>query len=238
MSRARSASLDEYLTQEWTFRAETPDRERDALVALIAKWASPGEWLDLGCGPFLPVWPLFAPGRSFLTGLDRDPEVGSFLRGLAATPNETTPPAIQAALEFASQCRADIAMGTPLALSVIREVVTDDVLNERPDWRERFDTIVQIGCFGCLRSLNELSAALSLTLGYLRPGGSFLSAIWIAGPSHRESLRWGGDGGLKIDAGGYADAMTSAGFLIQARLDISPEDDVYADVCLIAATRA
>lgn len=193
MSPAPSVSLEAYLASEWDFAFGVDDEDRDAVAATINRWAHAGRWLDLGCGPLLTVWPLFCLGACDLTGLDRDGEVVHFLRMLGRGAIATPAP-LSEAMNFAQANYPRLDGASPGQWNPITEVIAGSVLADQPKWRGRFDTVVQIGCFGCLENEDDLLTAFRLAGSYLRPGGIMISATWIAAHPDAESLRWGGRG--------------------------------------------
>jgi hypothetical protein len=75
--RAQSVSIEEYILQDWPF-AEGKNANAVELSSTIHRNAKPGTWLDLGCGPMLSVWPMFAIGVREIWGCDRHPGVSEF----------------------------------------------------------------------------------------------------------------------------------------------------------------
>lgn len=193
MMRIPSVSVEEYIDQDWCFE-DGGDWNAVEISSVIRKWARPGNWLDLGCGPMLSVWPMFAVNESSIWGCDRQIAVSQFHSELKLRAVEAWPTGLLRAVEFYNRkfSRVDGRKHITTPVARIRELVTSSILQEQTQWRSHFDTIVQIGCFGCLDSINDLKAAIDLVYVYLKHGGKFISATWLPRRGYEESEVWGG----------------------------------------------
>jgi hypothetical protein len=216
MTATRSVPISEYIGQEWQFDPEMNDDTRAVAEAIYAG-ARPGSWLDLGCGPLLTAWPLFARDVSFLHGLDRNPEVREFHKTLDASSKTAAPADILKAYRAADAFRRDRGL-PPIAAPALRvsEVRIQDLLLPVRSWFGRFDTVVQIGCFGCLDSIQSLNRAISLAHAYNAQDGVFISVTWLPSESYHESEVWGGNALRLIGPDEIASAVSGAGYKIRS----------------------
>lgn len=215
VNRAKSVSIEEYILQDWAFE-DTSDDDAFELATVIAKWARSGNWLDLGCGPMLGVWPLFACGPTKIWGCDIQPEIANFYSELRTKQNRNWPRGLLLAQAFVNRKFPTRQPHQSLEVSLenVIDLVTADVLEEQPSWHSLFDTVIQIGCFGCLKSKPDLERALSLVVSYLRPTGRFISATWNPRASYKESERWGGNSLADIHVDEFVCAITNGGLIV------------------------
>jgi hypothetical protein len=238
VNRAVSASIEEYVLQEWGFGAES-DSDTSAIARMIAAQARSGNWLDLGCGPMLAVWPMFHDGSVEISGLDRNTEIAKFHSWLSSVSRTDWPLGLMAALAYAQKFRAERGMTSALCLPIerVQPVVTADILTRIGAWSGLFDTVIQIGCFGCLDSIDDLHRALSLAHEYLNADGVLISATWIPRPAYTESVVWGGDNLRSLDAEMFIGALQSVGLEVLA-LDIAELDHPnYRERFVVAAKK-
>lgn len=236
MNRAPSLSIIQYLNREWTFSAD--DDDAVAVTDAISAWARPGNWLDLGCGPLLLVWPIWAPETTGIWGCDRNPAVREFHERLRSIPQQAWPRGLVAAVDFAQQrCSTIVSRPLGLPLDRLREVVTDDILRKRPEWRARFENVIQVGCFGCVGSYHELLHAMCLVRQYLRKTGVFISVTWSLRAGYRESRRWGGSPLAQIGAATLQKAARGGGLHVQSVSSARLSDSRYRYRHLLIATR-
>jgi SAM-dependent methyltransferase len=183
-----------------------------AIANAILSRALAGQWLDIGCGPLLSIWPLFSVSPVDVFGLDRNSEVREYHHRLLHLPAEELPSDVSEAYGAAHSFRLEHGL-SPITdpQSLVRDIRIQNLLEPILSWECKFDTVVQIGCFGCLDSVNDLGLALQLVHYYLKPGGVFISATWIPLPSYTESSVWGGDNLRSLDADTFISALQGAG---------------------------
>ena len=148
----------------------------DALCALDR----PGYWLDLGCGPTLVVWSTFLPSIERIVGADVQEENLALVRRQIES-KETFAPLLNARRYLASQTLAHNRKASDKEVGPDQrnwDLTLHDINHLRPEWNDGFDVVSQIGCFGCLSSLDELRAAAVKVNGYLKTTGRFLSVTW------------------------------------------------------------
>jgi len=211
MKRRPSASISEYLLQEWRFE-DFDDAELREFCQTIRTWAKPGKWLDLGCGPLLSVWPMFVIGDTEIFGCDRHPDISAFHFNLLPLDKINLPYALRVAVDYYNVAYNGRRAYPPLDRIV--EIATGSVTERRDRWIAAFDTVVQIGCFGCLDSLAAVQHTLTLVESYLRPGGIFISGTWVPRDDHLESFDWGGDKLRNMSSEQFSNMVTSAGLRI------------------------
>lgn len=238
MNRAVSASVENYVLQEWEFDAES-DSDTSAVARMIAVWALPGNWLDLGCGPMLTVWPMFHNGPVEIYGLDRNIGIAAFHQRLRFGLTADLPPGLSAATAYALSFRAQHGMTyiSSLPIDGVKAVATADVLTRVAEWSGLFDTVIQIGCFGCLNSLGDLHQALAIVRDYLKPGCVFISATWTPRPTYTESVVWGGDSLRSLDVETFIDALHSVGLEVVAAESSELDNLNYKERFVIAARK-
>jgi len=211
MKQSASATIDEYILQEWRFE-DSHDKELQELTEIIRRWARDGNWLDLGCGPLLTVWPMFVRGEVSIFGCDRNSSVASFHAALQTTTTETLPHGLRSAVSY---CNANF--GTAFAnppIDRIAELIIDSITKAQPHWNSLFNTVVQIGCFGCLDSIQDLKQALVLVERYLCSGGIFISETWVPQTDHIDSVVWGGNNLRTLSIDTFSLLVESAGMRI------------------------
>ena len=215
MSPAQSIPIKQYIRQEWQF---TPVMNADtaAITGAICSKALAGQWLDLGCGPLLSIWPLFSRWPTELFGLDRNTEVGEYHNRLLRLPSGELPVDVSEAYSAAHSFRSQHGLRPILdPRTLVQDIRIQNLLQPVRSWACKFDTIIQIGCFGCLDSIDDLHLALALVHDYLKPGGVFISATWTPRPTYTESTVWGGDNLRMLDADTFAGAIRTAGLEVQ-----------------------
>lgn len=215
MTRAPSATVEAYILEDWPFE---DGRNWNALelADVIEKWARPGNWLDLGCGPMLSVWPMFANFKANVWGCDRNPEIALFHEALKFRPLSEWPVGLVQAVEFYNR-RVAPKSGVYRSKTMIDEVngvVTASVLDNQHLWHNFFDTVIQVGSLACLESLTELKMALTHVRTYLRPNGRFISVTWLSRPGYEESEVWGGANLTSLPAKLFASMVEHAGLSI------------------------
>ena len=190
-----SASVEDYIEQDWCFE-DSGNWNAIEIASVIRKWANSGDWLDLGCGPMLSVWPMFAINISNIFGCDRQSAILDFHRNLKSCPSEKWPTGLTNAVKFYNRLflRKGEKERIVTPIDKIQEIVINSVLDIHHCWKNRFETVIQIGCFGCLNSIEELKIALNHVHYYLKRDGIFISATWLPRKEYEESDVWGGSG--------------------------------------------
>ena len=233
MKATPSATVDQYILQEWKF-GNAGDPELDELSATIRRWARPGKWLDLGCGPLLTIWPMFANCEFAIVGCDRHRQIAEFHADLRLVALEELPPGLRAAVGYCNS-KFGTSFATPPIESIV-ELVVDDITKPQHRWFGEFSTVVQIGCFGCLDSKESLKDALSLVERYLRPGGVFISETWVPQPNHKDSVVWGGDALRDLSVDTFVSLIEATGMVLLSNV-VTPMQTHYRERIMLVAEK-
>lgn len=187
----------------------------------------------------LSVWPMFASSEPVIWGCDRQVEVAVFHRDLARRSIVHWPKGLLDAEAFVNRRFPRPRHSTSVMSQVgrIRELLVADLLNRQERWRSFFETVVQIGCFGCLDSIEALERALGHVAFYLRPGGRFISATWLPRPPYVESERWGGMPLTTLPADAFVGVIAEAGLLVRDTRVSPTADPEYRERYVIVAER-
>jgi hypothetical protein len=237
MRRDTSIAAPAYIEREWDFSG-SPGSDALAIADLVYRWAREGDWLDLGCGPMLPVWPMFTARELSVFGIDRIPDLKDFYDKLGASALGYTR-SFRKAERFAHEFRAQHGI-KPRSESLgenIREFRIASVLDPFPDWAGKFATVLQVGCFGCLDSIEQLKVGLQRVYEYLDTNGVFISATWVPHRDYYESRTWGGDNLRMLSCGEFATHMSQTGFEILFQEKYALESKNYSERFVIVASR-
>lgn len=238
MNPSPSVEINKYIRQEWQFMPElNPDTL--AIANFIEIHSQSGRWLDLGCGPMLTIWPLFSSSPTHIFGIDRNAEVFTFHETLRKMPFDELPQdvadAYTAAYRFRRERRLHQIPADPRAL--LGDLKIQNILEPEPAWFNIFDTVVQIGCFGCLESENALEHAATLAHTYTAEGGVLISATWLPRDEYLESKVWGGSSLRQLTLEDIARPIEKAGYTIEHAESAEDININYKSRILIAARR-
>ncbi len=237
MIPSQSIPIMQYIRQEWQF-APAMNADTAAIADAIRSWALAGQWLDLGCGPLLSIWPLFSRSPTDVFGLDRNTEVREYHSRLRHLPFDELPSEISEAYDTAHAFRSHHGLSPiPDPRSLVRDIIIQNLLQPVRSWANKFDTVVQIGCFGCLDSIEDLYLALALVHEYLKPGGVFISATWTPRPAYAESSVWGGDRLRSLDADTFVRSLQAVGLQIVNVDCVEFDDPRYCGRFVLEARR-
>ncbi|MHB9116674.1 MAG: hypothetical protein ACYC2R_00160 [Burkholderiales bacterium] len=238
MKSSPSVGIDKYIGQEWQF---VPDLDPDtlAIADFVKTYSQSGRWLDLGCGPMLTIWPLFSSSPSHICGLDRNADVLPFHETLLQIPFNELPQdiagAYSAAYKFRQERQLQQIPSDPRAL--LGQVKIHDLLEPEPAWFNSFDTVVQIGCFGCLESEIALERAATLAYAYTVEEGVMLSATWLPRDEYFESAAWGGSSLRNLSLDDIVRPIEMAGYMIEHAESAEDININYRMRILVAARR-
>lgn len=239
MIRAPSVAIEQYIVRDWCFE-EGSDDDAVEIASVIRQWSISENWLDMGCGPMLSVWPMFASGETVIYGCDRHPGIAAFHDELKRRSLAEWPVGLQRAVVFFNRKFAELS-GLPRSATPIHKIqaiVIGSLLQEQHLWHSFFHTVIQVGCFGCLDSLNDLKRALNLVVRYLRPCGRFISATWLPRSSYVESEVWGGINLSTLPAGAFVSVVREAGLAVREARVASLDDPQYRQRYIIIAEKA
>lgn len=236
MRRDTSVPAGDYICREWEFFEG--DTDARALAEVIASWSRAGNWLDLGCGPMLPVWPMFSPHTVRVNGIDRNPELSGFYAGATAC-TDVCETHFGAARRFADSFREQHAMaaltGSPMEAVASFRILS--VLEPVTNWASSMQTVLQIGCFGCLDSFDQLAEALRCVVSYLDDDGVFISATWVPRAEYHESHTWGGDQLRHLTRSDFESCLQDAGLEVEFAKSAVLDNKKYCERFVLVAKR-
>lgn len=238
MKRAPSVSIEDYILQDWCFD-EGENEDVIEIASVIRQWAVSGNWLDLGCGPMLSVWPMFAKDKSVIWGCDRHENIAEFHNNLKYQSFSEWPEGLLRAVNFYNDffTKTDGISRIRAILDQIQEITIGNILDENVMWHSSFNTIIQVGCFGCLDSIDDLKRASSLVFKYLRPSGRFISVTWLPRASYVESETWGGINLSALPSGVFVSALLETGLYINEVRNDTLDDPQYHKRYVIIAEK-
>lgn len=192
--------VKDYALTAYTFNGIPEDR---FIAKLISTYMRGKRVLDLGCGPVLPITSLFYRDAEEVVGVDIFPENLDFIRDNSSDLSQIIDRAIRYRnryiFERNTKPRVKLTLG--------------DITEKLP--LGKFDSVMQLGCFGCLDTDEQFQAAVDNAYTYLKPGGTLLMVTWLddkpASKVDRE-YHFNGDVNAK-DL--YIPCLEKAGFKIQ-----------------------
>ena len=91
-------TVESYFSQGYTFSNDVDGETIARYIRLIGRGP---RWLDLGCGPSLPIWAIFNPDANHIIGADLNREAIAFLRKEIKARRITQP--LRAAADYAAR---------------------------------------------------------------------------------------------------------------------------------------
>ncbi len=144
------------------------EAQEDYLVGrLICKYMKGKRVLDLGCGPVVAITSVFYPEAEEVVAVDKLKENIDFARNnsheLGAFVNN--------ARKYKNKY-------------LLKHDVTPKIRLVRGDIRKKlsigkFDSVMQIGCFACVRTAEEFQKSIDNSYRYLKKGGTLLMLNWF-----------------------------------------------------------
>jgi SAM-dependent methyltransferase len=227
---------ESYFADSYTFAPADVDGR--AIARSLATLASADSWLDLGCGPILTVWAIFARGPRELVGLDCLRENIEFTKDLCTTRRIARQH--QMAADFAATDLELPPLGeealAECAFGRVRSLRVGNVLDDVPEWHSHFDLVTQIGCFGCLQEPAEVVTAARNALRYLRPQGAYLSVTWLQ-DVFEDLLAWNGPVSAQLSADDLVAVHQEAGFSDIRRSICPTADPIYREIIILTARK-
>jgi SAM-dependent methyltransferase len=175
--------LNDYYRDTYDF-----SQVQSQLIANILLEHGKGERvLDLGCGPVLPILSLFLPQAVHIQGIDRLEVTADFVSQRLMNYEIDKP--VASALKYLKTKNLHAPAANLLTeedeknylvnrWSAVAPIKTGSVLDVHSEFIEKFDVVIQIGCFGTLQSREEFHRATYLATSYLRRGGTLIMATW------------------------------------------------------------
>ena len=140
----------------------------DKLVArLIHKYARGKKVLDLGCGPVEPVLSVFYPDAKEVVAVDRLKENIEYIKKHSDELNAIVKRARKYKHRYLT--KKDSKPKIKLIRGDVRKRLK----------LGKFDTVMQIGCFGGLANNKEFQHAVNNAVSYLKKGGTLLMVNWL-----------------------------------------------------------
>ena len=194
----------------------------------ILEFATGETVLDFGCGPVLNVLGLFFKNAKTIVGFDKLQTNLDFLQHLID--NKTITENQRKAFSY---LKNDIQAHAIVEKSDIAKYSADDierhvhelygkiilrqgdVLVRDSTLINRFDSIVQSGCFGCLTDEEEFDVATENACIYLKPGGKILMINWLQNEHHVKPFNFNGPFSCRLNESTYEQALAKAGLKIE-----------------------
>ena len=154
----------DYALTCYTFDSEPEDY---LIARLIHKHMRGSRVLDLGCGPVAPLLALFYPDAREAVAVDSLKENIDFMKNDFRFMDGIMKRALSYKHRYISK------KDSSPRLSLIRGDVTKKLAIGR------FDSAMQIGCFGALDTQEQFQRAVNNAYSYLKPGGILLMVNWL-----------------------------------------------------------
>lgn len=179
----------------------------DYLIATLINQHMKGERvLDLGCGPVVPITSLFFPQAKTVIAVDFSQNVLDYAQNAES---------LEKQIRAAKQHRDGGFVINPSNPTI--EFRLGDFTKDL-GFNSEFDSVMQIGGFGCVQHNKDFFGAVRLAHKYLKPGGTLLMMNWIEE----------GEKGSRFSFGGrvnerelYQPSLQQAGFQID-RIEEDP----------------
>lgn len=154
----------DYALNTYTFEG---DQEDYFVAKLIHKYMPGKRVLDLGCGPVVPITSVFYPHAQEVVAVDR----------------------LQANLDFIKKNSPELEGNIRRARAYKQrylskkyskpkiKLVKGDVTKRLPVGK--FDSVMNLGCFGSLDTAEQFSKAVNHAHHYLKKGGTLLMVNWV-----------------------------------------------------------
>lgn len=196
----------EKIVREYALATYTFNKDYDGYLALklINKHMTGKRVLDLGCGPIVAITSLFYPEAREVVALDRLKENIDFARDHSSELQELIDKAKTYKHRFLSKQDQ-----SPNISYVVGDVTKKYDLG-------KFDSVMQVGCFGCLSDFEDFQKAVNNTYAYLKKGGTLLMLNWSAAKLNEDRpLNNNGKSKNEVDVlSAYKPAMLNAGYRI------------------------
>lgn len=137
------------------------------IVRLIYKYVQGKRVLDLGCGPVVSVTSIFYPEAKEVVAVDRLQANLDFVRNNV---NE-----LRGILEKAVRYRRRFLSKKLIKPKI--KLVKGDIAKKLNIGK--FDSVMALGCFGALKTVDQYQKAVDNAYAYLKPRGTFFILSWI-----------------------------------------------------------
>ncbi len=187
----------------------------DSEIRLIGKLLfenARGRVLDFGCGPSLLFWSMFMQKATRIDGFDIVPENIGYLNGLLSLKRK---PLIYAKL--ASNVKNRLLKKKDVGsfqegFKKIGRLKVGNILKPAPFGKDRYDTVTEIGCIGCVHTNAQLLKAVRNMHASLKDGGTAVFVNWTdkRAPLREEVPQF--DGTVRISRRLFEQKFREAGF--------------------------
>lgn len=172
--------------------------------------------LDLGCGPTHIVLALLLPDFPNTTAVDILTENINYL--IECKTNQVITKNQLEAIKYRCKLEGTIFTESQAILDIksmyrrIVEITKNDVTNLKQEYIGKFDSVFQIGCFGCLENIKEFQNAVKFAWKYIKNDGHFLMVNWLQ--ENFQERPYGFNGKLSSVLTGkiYGDVLEKSGF--------------------------
>ncbi len=153
-----------YAMTKYTF---DKDSDNFLIAKLIHGYMTGKRVLDLGCGPVVPITSLFYPEADEVVAVDMSTENLDFIKRHSGDLDQIKDRALRYKHRFLSKIDRNPKI----------KLVRGNVLKKLNVGK--FDSAMQVGCFGCLRNTGEFQKAIDNVYHYLKKNGKFLMVNWL-----------------------------------------------------------
>lgn len=158
----------------------TGDPEDRLIASLINQHMKGERVLDLGCGPVVPITSLFFPQAKTVVAVDFSQKVLDYAQNAES---------LEEQIRAAKQHRDDGFVINPNNPTI--EFRLGDFTKDL-GFKSEFDSVMQIGGFGCVQHNQDFVDAVGLAHKYLKPDGKLLMMNWIEEGEKGSRFSFGG----------------------------------------------
>ena len=213
LATAHQKMVADYAEHYYTF---VNDPEAFLIAELISRHMTGRKVLDLGCGPVHHIHMLFLRNARETVGLDVDQENLDFVSSCKENGR------ILKNQLYALRYMYFYILKQPLPINP-EEVIRDrydriktlrqgNLVERVKDYKNAFDSVMEIGSFGGLDSVEEFKRAVSNAHDYLRRGGTFLMVNWLQSRYRKNPYLFNGSVVSLIQASDYPAILRKARF--------------------------
>jgi cyclopropane fatty-acyl-phospholipid synthase-like methyltransferase len=207
--------IEDYAMNAYIFHK---DPEGFLVAKLIFNYMRGKNVLDLGCGPVHHILSLFFRDAVQTTAVDLHQENLDFIK--KCKKNSLALPCQISAISYLYRYLLKEKHGKSQEILIkenynkIKRLIQANVLTRIEDFKTRFDSVMQIGCFGALNTLNQYRLAVSHSACYIRPGGTLLMVNWLQPNFMVRPYSFNGRVSSVLDKKEYGQAVIDSGLMI------------------------
>jgi NNMT/PNMT/TEMT family len=223
--------IEDYAMSAYIFHN---DPEGFLVAKLIFNYMKGKEVLDLGCGPVHHILSLFFRDALHTTAIDLHQENLDFIERCKKN-SIVLSPQISALTYFYRYLKKERQVKSQEALikenyNKIGQLLNEDVSMRIEGFNEKFDSVMQIGCFGAFDTLEQFRLAVANSASYIRPEGTLLMVNWLQPCFTKRPYRFNGKVSSSLDKKEYSKAATDSGLtieLLKTTTNISVESKMH-----------